>query len=823
MKSENIRAAIVFAAVTVAVISSEACGPFFPNNLLDEGDHAVLQSPIADFQGELARMNIRSGGLRAVPPPRGQEFYEQSAEAELSSLAAALKRAKVTGDQATAILESHMAERMKLSAYLRLVSATQSYVSPGYLDTNGTWQRMPNTNPPPVFPEIAVTPGLPREFAGYFAGAIAWNRDDVAAAVQDWRNVLELPESGRHYESTWAAFMLGKIDARSNNEYNRDEAIKCFQQVRALAKDGFADPIGLATASLGEEARIWLDRKDYVRALNLYLRQFAAGDDSALMSLRFAAAAATAGTNLAPASLRPLALDTAARRVITAWLVSRHPYNDRSEGAHDEDAKLFFDRTDSWLAAVEAAGITDMESAEQFALAAYQAGDMEVAQRWVDHAKGSAVAQWLQAKLFLRAGRMEEAARVLSRVSRQLPKELPGTNTPASFAQCLFLDRNWEFHDPMAAGTQSLGELGVLQLSRREYVEALDALLRSGYWQDAAYVAERVLTTEELRRYVDRNWPALGRGKKTGTLMINDEYGPQPMDVGAGIRYLLARRMAREAATRDATAYFPANETMPYQTFLGELHQGHDESLQTDLRARNLFAAAIMARTNGMEMLGTELEPDWAVYGGDFDYGVTWHDRTTNSLKMAIKLVNDDEIARASSRHVDPDRRFHYRWQAAALAWEAAQLLPDNSDETARVLCAGGTWLKNRDPEGADKFYKALVRRCRKTDLGQQADRVRWFPAQPVAGERPRLETIEITLEVTNAVTTIDGNVVSAQYPVPGRNYVVHEDEDVYVIARALARTGFLLAVEDILKANPHLGRGPLPSGMVITIPDVSR
>ena len=26
-----------------------ACGPFFPNNLLDAGDSAVLQSPIADL------------------------------------------------------------------------------------------------------------------------------------------------------------------------------------------------------------------------------------------------------------------------------------------------------------------------------------------------------------------------------------------------------------------------------------------------------------------------------------------------------------------------------------------------------------------------------------------------------------------------------------------------------------------------------------------------------------------------------------------------------------------------------------------------------
>src|SRR5205823_3426596 len=72
--------------------------------------------------------------------------------------------------------------------------------------------------------------------------------------------------------------------------------------------------------------------------------------------------------------------------------------------------------------------------------------------------------------------------------------------------------------------------------------------------------------------------------------------------------------------------------------------------------------------------------------------------------------------------------RFHYRYQAAFLALDAAKLLPDNSDETARILCIAGSWLKNRDPQTADLFYKALVRRCRKTVLGAEADRKRWFP-----------------------------------------------------------------------------------------------
>ena len=57
--------------------------------------------------------------------------------------------------------------------------------------------------------------------------------------------------------------------------------------------------------------------------------------------------------------------------------------------------------------------------------------------------------------------------------------------------------------------------------------------------------------------------------------------------------------------------------------------------------------------------------------------------------------------------------------------------MPNESDETARLLCEAGTWLKIHDPKAADRFYKAMVLRCGTTQLGQQADKRRWFPPLP--------------------------------------------------------------------------------------------
>jgi hypothetical protein len=122
------------------------------------------------------------------------------------------------------------------------------------------------------------------------------------------------------------------------------------------------------------------------------------------------------------------------------------------------------------------------------------------------------------------------------------------------------------------------------------------------------------------------------------------------------------------------------------------------------------------------------LDPDWRVYDGQFggEDGLPEIRRELQASNLVV--ATSEELERADRHGAELPLRWHYRYLAAELAWEAARILPDNDDLTARVLCVGGTWLKYREPEEADRFYKALVRRCRKTPLGKEADRLRWFP-----------------------------------------------------------------------------------------------
>jgi len=77
---------------------------------------------------------------------------------------------------------------------------------------------------------------------------------------------------------------------------------------------------------------------------------------------------------------------------------------------------------------VEAANVTDVESAEQLALAAYQSGQWQATQRWLERAKTTPVTEWLGAKLLLRSGKVDAAATLLEKVARDFPLDATGAN-----------------------------------------------------------------------------------------------------------------------------------------------------------------------------------------------------------------------------------------------------------------------------------------------------------------------------------------------------------------------------------------------------------
>ena len=331
------------------------------------------------------------------------------------------------------------------------------------------------------------------------------------------------------------------------------------------------------------------------------------------------------------------------------------------------------------------------------------------------------MALWIGSKLLLRAGKIQEASALLARASQTFPA-----------------DESWDNHaidyeyEPLVPADQTKRELGALKLSRGQYVESLDLLLRGRSWTDAAYVAERVLTADELKAYVDQNWPA--RRAMEQPPLTDPFWGSnEDTNLVVRLRALLARRLTRSGRWKDARAYYSADLQVRLDVYIAAIRAGHDAQRSAADRAASLWEAAKIARNEGMQLLGTELDPDYRIWDGQFgdEPGDQMTERKPSTQMIAPTA---DERARAAQLAAKVNKRFHYRYIAAEHAWAAAQLMPDESDATAKILCEAGSWLKYRAPDDADRFYKALVKRCGATRLGREADRLRWFPNAPEPG-----------------------------------------------------------------------------------------
>jgi hypothetical protein len=347
----------------------------------------------------------------------------------------------------------------------------------------------------------------------------------------------------------------------------------------------------------------------------------------------------------------------------------------------------------------------------------YQGGKFDGAKQWLAHADPNApISLWVGAKLLLRDGKVDSAMGALARAARLFP---------ANEEWDVWSDENILVADEYTPRSQISGELAALKLSRGEYALSLELLLNNGWWNDAAYVAERVLSIDELKSYIDRipivqNPP---HPHDDNSMALKDNVARSK----AAIRHLLARRLTRVGRWKDARPYFPVDCQKHLDAYINAIQEGYNPHRTASDRAHSIYVAAKIARDYGMELMGTELGPDWATWRGSFE------DEASSSRERAARdaivvPISDDERRRISPTPEAIQRRFHYRYIAADHAWEAAKLLPDNSDELAKILVDAGGWLKAKDAPAADRFYKALIERCPKTSLGRAALAKHWFP-----------------------------------------------------------------------------------------------
>ncbi|MEO6742167.1 MAG: hypothetical protein ABIP20_18130, partial [Chthoniobacteraceae bacterium] len=242
------------AALSAAVLqNAHATGDFSPQRWLDNGGAASEMSPEFYWELELKRMaqEFHPPEKRVVPDEEKPDAAKDDAnaiapgtkftlQADTKDFDDAIKSGKIAPPDAAKAKAAHEAAR-------QLVSTAKA-----------------TTNDP--LPEEFAS-----EFAEYHRGAFAFRRggDHFAEAREAWETLLKRPKDERKYRTVWTTFMLGKLALAAKDP----EAVKWFRQTRELAKDGFADSLGLAADSYGWEARAELRQGHYEAAAKLYLTQ----------------------------------------------------------------------------------------------------------------------------------------------------------------------------------------------------------------------------------------------------------------------------------------------------------------------------------------------------------------------------------------------------------------------------------------------------------------------------------------------------------------------------------------------------------------------
>ncbi|MBL8297745.1 MAG: hypothetical protein JNN30_05280 [Rhodanobacteraceae bacterium] len=630
------------AALVLAALPAVACGPDFPPDLLSDRHASVYDLVEGTFDFEASRL---------VPKPAPAFTANENVWAAPGELRAEVEK-KELGEAGYA-----RAEAMRLAA-----------------DDTEAW---------------AVGEGFSDEVRLYLAAARAFHAGDAVLARQRFEAVVALPAEQQRTRGLWARYMLGRLSlAEVDGGAGVDEqqiaaaaeaAARHFQAVRAAVASGAADPLGLAVASYGEEAAIHNKRGDTTAAVRLYAEQAAQGSASGRASLLFIARELFADDTRLNVALD----DPLQQQLLASYAYSR---TGELEG-YDNEAPVPSERLQRYYAAVEAADAAKLAGVDRVAAAAYRSGRYELAGKLASRSD-TALAHWVHAKLALRAGDDKAAAQAYALASRAFPQDEDwGVNV-----------REGYYYDGFRPACRVVGERGILALARGDYVEAL-ALFYAGssqYWSDAAYIAERVLSVDELKQFVDTQVPEPAQPTSSR------EPGSTPAQPAATqLRALLGRRLLRVGRYADAPAYFPAELREAAATYAkARLDAPNQRRIE---QAQTLFRAARLARESGLEILGFELAPDSAIHGGMYESGEFTLDTQDK------KLVGADEGQRMAASAPQPAQRFHYRYIAAELANQAADLVPARSQAFAAMLCSATGWLIHRDLPAARRYYDRYV------------------------------------------------------------------------------------------------------------------
>lgn len=676
-------------ALLATTAPANACGPFFINRLLVDRNNTLLYMPEGNFSFEASTLADVDKTL-----PIWKETTTITTEKEIK--------------------EQMTAEELRVSNIIEQMRASNS-----------------------IEQADALSKRLSSEERLYTLGAVAFKLMDPKA-VDYFTQVLALPKNEQELYGLDAQYSLGRALMEDYSNQEQDDstqvrsphpsetqltlALAAFQKVIDQVKNGESeDPAFLSLSSLGQQAKIHLWLGDIPTATHLYAQQAAQGDRGGNVSLRYVANMLMKPQN--DELLAQALKDPQVQQLVTIQLFSNNwswQDADRSNEKKQIITKI--------LTQIGSSANLGFKGSDRLAALAYRSGNYDMAATLLKNADDSALSWWLRAKMALRNGDEKAATIAYAKAAEGFPSS-----------------ERWatEQDDPeMMIGTnlqpacRVAGEQGILALNRGDYLQAIELFYRGKdiYRADLMEIAERVLTVDELKQFVDKNVsPTVD--KAPSSTEAQEYYGLFDTP-DTELREVLARRLMRAKRYNEALVYFQTENRQWAKQFINNLNAAHNLKASKLARAQAYYQAALLLRKQGLELISYEMTPDYAIYGANYSYvgdsydlsyrtGDNWlRDEASpdNRVQPPVKFKNwitADELARARAALPKTNNRFlHYRWEAVDLASKAADLLPPQSQAYTALLCNAQGWIINRDPKGGLKLFR---RYAKNGSLYQQA------------------------------------------------------------------------------------------------------
>lgn len=559
-------------------------------------------------------------------------------------------------------------------------------------------------------------------------------------ALAETEKLLALPAAERRNLTALAHYRKGRLLTLATDwEKISDAAAKarireirsCHEAVLKAIESGAPDIARVSAAAAGWIANSKsmilpygrladLDEADAAGALRIYLelrrRGEAMGESSAYLLIRELSGHGSRH--------REFAKDDNLRTLMTIYLCAGGNRRLGDGGWGEGHAALVA----SWTSALEAVPGKAGKDAARIAVLLYNTGQYDRCVRVLEQcAPDDTTAAMLRSRLALRQGKKPEAAKALQPAVEKMPPMATQPNwgsnwydRPAEQGALMYVDRS----QMRSINGKARAELAVLRHSEGNYVEAMRLYLLSGQEWAASYLAECVLSIEELKALVDKELMA--------PRLMEKSWG-DPEDLNAAIRQLLGRRLCRAGRWGEALPYLGAHRAEAMR-HIELMRIAADTSLPNRVRADAYWKSASIMFKDGHFLL-------YCPFGESYSSGAGWSmgewplcriKPTEENPLQRIATPSEDEVRRVQqwwdANLAQPNRAHRLaKYEGLRLTLLAAELLPDNDPAGGEIVNFAGQSLMYLDPPAANAAYKVLATRFKETPEGKYAFEKRWL------------------------------------------------------------------------------------------------